>query len=83
MYLSISHVEFVFVFSALHLTIINMKPMETDAIISVAPCRECLDMYNYLKQVNLTTSLGENSKMLVIFRKDSATLDCSDLKVER
>ena len=60
-----------------------MKPMETDAIISVAPCRECLDMYNYLKQVNLTTSLGENSKMLVIFRKDSATLDCSDLKVER
>ena len=37
---------------ALHLSIINMKPMETDAIISVAPFRECLDMYNYLKQVN-------------------------------
>lgn len=26
--------------------------METDAIISVAPCRECLDINNYLKQVN-------------------------------
>lgn len=39
--------------TALHLSIVNMKPMETDAIISVAPCRECLDMYNYLKQTPL------------------------------
>ncbi|XP_078351730.1 nuclear factor NF-kappa-B p105 subunit-like isoform X2 [Oculina patagonica] len=39
--------------TALHLSIINMKPMETDAIISVAPCRECLDMYNFLKQTPL------------------------------
>ena len=48
----ISHVVFFLLNRALHLSIINMKPMETDAIISVAPCRECLDMYNYLKQVN-------------------------------
>lgn len=34
-----------------------MKPMETDAIISVAPCRECLDIYNDLKQVNKTKPL--------------------------
>lgn len=39
--------------TALHLSIINMKPMETDAIIAVAPCRECLDIYNYLKQTPL------------------------------
>lgn len=39
--------------TALHLSIINMKPMETDAIISVAPCRECLDIYNDLKQAPL------------------------------
>ena len=25
--------------------------METDAIISVAPCKECLDIYNDLRQV--------------------------------
>lgn len=34
--------------------------METDAIISVAPCRECLDMYNYLKQVSLNYKMQTN-----------------------
>lgn len=39
--------------TALHLSIVNMKPMETDAIIAVAPCLECLEIYNDLRQAPL------------------------------
>lgn len=47
--------------------------METDAIISVAPCRECLDMYNYLKQVSLTIKCKQ--QMFGIFSRHLGTSD--------
>lgn len=61
------------------MSIINMKPMETDAIIAVAPCRECLDIYNYLKQVNW----NENNKYLAYFHISLSHRIESDLKDER
>lgn len=39
--------------TALHLSIVNMKPKETDSIISVAPYIELLDIYNHLRQAPL------------------------------
>lgn len=76
----ISHVGFFFLNRALHLSIINMKPMETDAIISVAPFRECLDMYNYLKQVNYKT---KTTNVWHIFTPVWLHRIVSDLKDER
>lgn len=68
-----------FYLRALHLSIINMKPMETDAIISVAPCRECLDIYNDLKQVNNQ----KTTTYLAYFSSSLATSECSNLEDNR
>lgn len=41
-----------FNYRPLHLAVIHMQQPVVRAIISLAPCKECLEIYNDLRQVN-------------------------------
>jgi hypothetical protein len=51
----------------LHLAIIHALPT-VEAIISIAPSKECLDIFNYLRQVNTIPMIEQYRKLFLSTR---------------